>query len=208
MSVLALLSLCSLEAEATTMIQLSVDQLVDASDTIVKAQVVSIWTEIDPKTQMIWTHAQLDVSEVLKGSLNSEYIVIEQPGGAWGSKTATIESVARFSLEEEGYFFVEHLSADRSVPVGMFQGKYNILMDPYTQKEIVHRFPLHPSRAFDHRFIPLPPEEHRVSLESFEEKILSHIEEGWNGEPIPGTSNERLERINNRSSQPLNTFQQ
>ena len=199
MSLLALLIGFSIEAQATTMVQLSVDQLIDASDTIVKAQVVSLWTEVDPKTQMIWTHAQLEISEILKGNLESEYLVIEQPGGAWGSKRATIESVARFSLDEEGYFFVEHLSTDRSVPVGMFQGKYNIIMDPYTQQELVHRFPLHPSRTFDHRFIPLPPEEHRVTADSFEEKILTHLEEGWNGEPIPGTSSERLELINIRS---------
>ena len=178
------------------MIQLSMDQLVDASDTIVKAQVVSIWTEIDPKTQMIWTRAQLDVSEILKGSLDTEYLVIEQPGGSWGSKEATVSGTARFSLEEEGYFFVEHLTETRSTTVGMFQGKFNLLMDPHTQKEIVHRFPLHPSRAFDHRFIPLPPEEHRISAQSFEEQILSHIEDGWNGSPIPGTSNERLRAIN------------
>ena len=199
MFLLALLSGFSIEAQATTMVQLSVDQLIDASDTIVKAQVVSLWTEVDPKTQMIWTHAQLEISEILKGNLESEYLVIEQPGGSWGSKQATIEGAARFSLDEEGYFFVEHLSTDRSVPVGMFQGKYNIIMDPYTQQKIVHRFPLHPSRAFDHRFIPLPPEEHRVTTNSFEEKILTHLEEGWNGEAIPGTSNERLERINMRS---------
>ena len=193
---LSLFALQPFEAHATTMVPLSVDQLVDASDAVVRGQVISIWTEVDPKTDMIWTHAQLEVSEVFKGQISSDYIVIEQPGGSWGTKEAIVEGIARFSVEEEGYFFIEHLASDRSVPVGMFQGKYNVLMDPYSQKEIVHRFPLHPSRAFDHRFIPLPPENSRTTAQNFETKIIDRVETGWDGRPIPGTSTERLERIN------------
>ena len=103
--------------------------------------------------------------------MQKELLIIEQPGGTWGSTDLIVESIARFSEGETGYFFVEYLASDRYVPVGMFQGKFNVLMDPYSQNEIVHRYALHPSQKFDHRFIPLPAKENRVSTQMFEEQI-------------------------------------
>ena len=97
---------------------------------------------------------------------------------------------------KSGYFFIEELASNRHVPVGMFQGKFNVMMDPYSQKHIVHRYALHPSQQFDHKFIPLPPKELRVSAEIFEDTIWSGIENGWDGNSIPGVSNEKLQKIN------------
>ena len=183
------------EANATTMIQLNLYQLVDASDEIVRGTVTEMWTEPDQKTGTVWTYAQIEVESVLKGDPGS-VVIVEQPGGLWGTKNAIVEGVARFSVGEEGYFFVEHLRSGRSVPVGMFQGKFNIIMDPYMQQNIAVQAPFHPQRTFDHRFIPLPPKGSRVSTERFELSIKERVKLGWDGNPIPGTSMERLERIN------------
>lgn len=183
------------QANATSMVELSIDQLIDASEEIVKGTVVATWTERDPKTQMLWTHAQIEIEESFRGDAK-EILIIEQPGGTWGSTDLVVEGIARFSEGETGYFFVEYLASDRYVPVGMFQGKFNVLMDPYSQNEIVHRYALHPSQKFDHRFIPLPTKENRVSTQMFEEQILSGLENGWDGKPIPGVSSEKLQRIN------------
>ena len=183
------------QANATSMVELSIDQLIDASEEIVKGTVVATWTERDPKTQMLWTHAQIEIEESFRGDAK-EILIIEQPGGTWGSTDLIVEGIARFSEGETGYFFVEYLASDRYVPVGMFQGKFNVLMDPYSQNEIVHRYALHPSQKFDHRFIPLPTKENRVSTQMFEEQIWSGIENGWDGKPIPGVSSEKLQRIN------------
>ena len=183
------------QANATSMVELSIDQLIDASEEIVKGTVVATWTERDPKTQMLWTHAQIEIEESFRGDA-TEILIIEQPGGTWGSTDLIVEGIARFSEGETGYFFVEYLASDRYVPVGMFQGKFNILMDPYSQNEIVHRYALHPSQNFDHRFIPLPTKENRVSTQMFEGQILSGLENGWDGKPIPGVSSEKLQRIN------------
>jgi hypothetical protein len=183
-------------AEATSMTPLSLDQIIDASDDILRGVVTEIWTEPDPNTGMVWTHAQVEVQSVLKGDDELQIVIIEQPGGIWGGKDAIVEGVARFSIGESGYFFVEHLNSGRSVPVGMFQGKFNVIMDPYSKQEITTRFPLHIKEKFDHRFIPLPPQEHRVSVMDFETKISNRISKGWDGNPIIGTSSERLKRIN------------
>ena len=191
---LMLLPFLAQDANATTMIQLSLSQLVDASDEIVRGTVTEVWTEPDLKTGMVWTYAQVEVYSVLKGDPGS-VVILEQPGGMWGTKDAIVEGVARFSVGEEGYFFVEHLESGHTVPVGMFQGKFNIVMDPYTQKNIALRVPLHPKRTFDHRFIPLPAKESRVPIQRFELSIQERVAYGWDGQPIPGTSLERLERI-------------
>lgn len=183
-------------AEATTMIQLNLNQLVDASDTVVRGTVTEMWTEADPRTGTIWTHAQVNIASVLKGNPDQEIIVLEQPGGQLGHLGTIVEGVARFSVGEEGYFFVEQLESDRNVTVGMFQGKYNVRLEPETREEIVVRFPVHPARNFDHRFIPFPEASKRVFVTSFEDAILNRVEMGWDGKAIPGTSNQRLQIIN------------
>ena len=183
-------------AEATTMIPLSIDQLVDASDNVVKGTVTEVWTEPDRSTGMVWTHAQIEVQTVLKGDEELQIVVLEQPGGIWGTKDAIVEGVARFSVGETGYFFVENLESGRTVPVGMFQGKFNIIMDPYSRQEISTRFPVHPKKKFDHKFIPLPKKEKRITVNAFENKIIKRVESGWDGQPIHGTNIERLRKIN------------
>ena len=182
-------------AEATTMVPLSVEQIVDISNAVVRGTVTEVWTEPDPETQTVWTYAQVEVSEVFKGAPGT-VIVIEQPGGAYGTTETMVEGAARFSIGEEGYFFVEQLDGGRWVSTGMFQGKFNVIMDPYTRSEIAVRFPVHPKRDFDHRFIPLPPQEQRLAVDAFELQIEDRVEMGWDGRQIPGISNAKLQERN------------
>ena len=42
-------------AEATTMVPLSIDQIVDLSSTVVRGKVTNVWTEPDAKTHTVWT---------------------------------------------------------------------------------------------------------------------------------------------------------
>jgi hypothetical protein len=185
-------------AEATTMIPLSVEQMVDLSSTVVRGTVTNVWTEPDATTHSVWTYAQVEVEKVFKGEITTDILVLEQPGGVWGTTETVVEGVARFSIGEEGYFFVESLDSGRSVTAGMFQGKYNIVFDPYSRQELAVRFPVHPNRDFDHRFIPLPPEKQRLSVNVFEDQITSFVQDGWDGTAIPGVSLEKLERINTK----------
>jgi len=185
-------------AEATTMVPLSVEQMVDLSSTVVRGKVTNVWTEPDTNTRSVWTYAQVEVEKVFKGETTTDILVLEQPGGVWGASETIVEGVARFSVGEEGYFFVESLDSGRSVTAGMFQGKYNVIFDPYSREELAVRFPVHPSRDFDHRFIPLPPEKQRMSVDVFEDQIEAFVQDGWDGTAIPGVSLEKLERINTK----------
>ena len=188
----------SQSAEATTMVPLSIDQKVALSSTVVRGTVTEVWTEPDPKTKSVWTHAQVEVEKVFKGDVTTEVLVVAQPGGTWGTTATLVESVARFSVGEEGYFFVEELDSGRAVTAGMYQGKYNIIFDPYSRQELAVRFAVDPRRDFDHRFIPLPPKKNRVSAQDFELTIEESVDKGWDGLPIPGASMERLERVNKK----------
>ena len=192
-------------AHATTMVPLTLNQLVDASDHIVKGVVTEVWTEPDTETGFIWTYAQVEIEKSLKGEDN-DVIILEQPGGKWGSQESYIEGSARFSVGETGYFFVEVLRSGRQVSVGMFQGKYNVIMDPYQRTHIAVRFPVDQPKTFNHRFIPLPPKKLRTTTADFELSITNRVESGWDGKAIPGTSSERLQRIS--PSKVLNTSTQ
>jgi hypothetical protein len=188
-------------AEATTMVPLSIEQVIDISTNIIRGTVTEVWTEPDVETGTIWTHAQVEVERVFKGHPRTEILVIEQPGGVWGEQRTSVESVARFSVGEEGYFFAEQLDSGRTISVGMFQGKFNVIFDPYTRQELAIRFPVHEQKAFDHRFIPLPPEHAKLSVSDFEDRIERRLEEGWDGKSIPGISDEKLHRINTKNTE-------
>ena len=78
----------------------------------------------------------------------------------------------------------------------MHQG-FNIIMDPYTRKNIALRFHLNPRHTFNHNFIPLPVEaSKRITTDQFEAKIKDRVQHGWDGKAIPGTSLDKLRRIN------------
>ena len=75
----------------------------------------------------------------------------------------------------------------------MHQGKSNIIMDPYTRKNIALRFHLNPRHTFNHNFIPLPVEaSKRITTDQFEAKIKDRVQHGWDGKAIPGTSLDKL----------------
>jgi hypothetical protein len=74
-------------------------------------------------------------------------------------------------------------------------------MDLYFCIELALRFPVYGNRTFDHRFIPLPPEHARISIDQFEDRIEERIENGWDGKSIPGISNEKLQRINQKPTE-------
>ena len=187
----------STASNATTMVKLSTDQMVDASDAVVRGKITEVWTEED-STGIVWTRAQLEVSQTLKGSKSKNAYVIDQMGGTFGGNETTVAGSAQFSPGEEGIFFLERLGSGRITTVGLSQGKLTIRLDPYSREKIVQRYAADTAKEYDHRFIPLPSAEKRVFLIDMIENIENRVEAGWDGEGIPGTSKDRLERINRK----------
>ena len=87
---------------------------------MVRGTVTEVWTEPDPTTNRCGLMTS-GSRKVFKGTVSTEVLVLEQPGGVWGTTETIVEGVARFSVGEDGYFFVESLDSGRSVTAGMFQ---------------------------------------------------------------------------------------
>jgi hypothetical protein len=200
-----LLSLVSLTAgmalsttiHATTMVQLSTHQMVDASDAIVRGTITEVWTEEDANG-IVWTRAQLEVSRSYKGQNVKDAYVIDQMGGQFGGNETTVGGRAQFSPGEEGIFFLEQLRSGRITTVGLSQGKYTVRLDPYSQEKIAQRYVAAAGKAYDHRFIPLPEQTNRLFVVDLVSSIEKRVQTGWDGNSIPGSSNVRLERINRK----------
>jgi hypothetical protein len=186
------IGLAAREAGATTLAPLSTEQLTDAADAIVKGTVDAVWTEMDDDSKC-WTRARVEVERTLKGAPGPE-VVVSQMGGICGPLAGRVESTARFSEGEEAYFFLEELNGYTGV-VGMVQGKFTVRMDPATRHDIVMRYTLPSDKPYDARFLPLPPADQRIVASDFERAVSARVAQGWDGQPIPGTSNERLRAI-------------
>lgn len=181
-------------ADATSMVQLSTEQLVDASDLIVRGQVTEVWTERDEKGR-VHTLAQVDVGSTLKGDVSSGALVVDTIGGTLGGVFTDVASIPRFSVDEDVLLFLEQARDGSWRTTGMVQGKLTIRLDPYTRSEIVQQAHVPFDRAYDHRFLPLPAEADRTYLADVEARVEKRVEQGWDGVPIPGASADRLRTI-------------
>lgn len=183
------------DAQATSLSELSTDQMVDASDLVVRGTVTEVWTELDDRGT-VWTQVQVEVGEVLKGDPSTTHLVVSQIGGVHMETYQLVPMAPRFSVGEEAYLFLEQLPNGRLSVVGMFQGKYTVRICPDTGKEHLVRVVLSQDAWYDHRFIPHPPLEERIWADDLEADVQHRVEVGWDGQPIPGTSLERLQRVN------------
>ena len=181
-------------AQATTLAKLSTDQLTDAAEIIVRGEVIDTWTEVDANG-LVWTRAMVEVQQTLKGP-EQETLVISQAGGEYGGTRTVVVGVGRFSVGEDAVFFVSPRGEGRLQLVGMYQGKFTVRQDPYSRQLIVQRGTLDIQRAYDHRFLPLPPADQRLGLDALLDQVQDRVELGWDGQPIPGVSSDRLARIN------------
>jgi hypothetical protein len=184
--------LAAREAGATSLAALSTEQLTDAADAIVRGTVDAVWTEMDDQG-ICWTRARVDVERTFKGA-PGPLVVVSQMGGICGPLADRVESAARFSEGEEAYFFLEQLG-DTTGVVGMVQGKFTVRMDPTVRHDIVMRYTLPSDKPYDARFLPLPPADQRIAATDFERTVTARVTQGWDGQPIPGASNERLRAI-------------
>lgn len=180
--------------EATTLSTLSVEQMTDAADLVVRATVTEVWVE--QLGDELWTRAQITVNSSLKGQATGRTLVIDQLGGVLRNDAVIVVGAPRFSVGEEMVVFLEKNSAGQLLVVGMNQGKYTVRIDPQSGQEMLVRFTVRQDRWYDHNFIPNPPAAERVYVPDLETQVRARVALGWDGQPVPGASEARLREIN------------
>ena len=185
------------QAAATSLARLTVDQLTDAADYIVRGEVDEVWTEVDTRA-WVYTRAYVRVDEALKGHVDrGDYLMVSELGGEFGGAVNDVEGAARFSSGESVWLFLNEVhDGEDLVPVGMFQGKYTIRQNPADGSDMVVRVTMPYTRKYDARFLPHPPADQRVSLTSLRSQVEGRLASGWDGAPIPGVSSDHLRAIN------------
>jgi hypothetical protein len=192
---LAGLGLTEQPAHATSIAPLTVEQLTDASTYIVRGTVTKVWAEEDDHG-MVWTRATVAVDAVYKGPDHPRELVVESMGGMLpDGRIVSMEGTARYSVGEDGVFFLHPADGGRFHPVGWFLGKYTVRRAPGEDRLSVVRYTAQSEMRYDARFLPVP-KSNRVYLDDLLNQVNSRLKTGWDGRPIPGISNDRLKAIN------------
>lgn len=184
-------------AQATTLADLTMDQMTDASTYIVQGNIDRVWTEVDDNNH-VWTRAHMTVDRTLKGPNTPSELIIDSFGGIHPDGTVTnMTAAARFSESEEVFLFLDVVAhGKRLVPVAKFLGKYSVRRAPQDTEKLVQRWHTSTMTHFDARFLPFPELNARIYLTDLVDTINNHLDDGWNGKSIPGISNSELKEIN------------
>jgi len=188
--------LASGDARATSLANLSVSQMTDASTYIVRGTVTRVWTEEDADGQ-VWTRAAIAVSDVLKGPDQPAELIVDSIGGTFEDRSVDVFQAARFTETEDVLLFLDTIKGGtRLTPVSMYLGKYTIRRVNGDDRLLAQTFVVRPGVVYDGRFLPPPPEGSRVYLDDVIDTVETHLDAGWDGQAIPGISADKLVKIN------------
>jgi hypothetical protein len=165
--------------------------MTDASDYIVRGTVDSLRVEPDDEGDL-WTRVTIRVETRLKGPADLDVIVLDVMGGVTSERATLIGGVPRFDEGEDVLVFAERLSSGLLVPVGLRQGKFTVRIDPDSGREMLVNFAPPLALPYDARFLPDPPFGQRVYLDDMKRNVRQRMRTGWDGQPIPGKSLQRL----------------
>lgn len=183
-------------AEATSLAELSVEQMTDASTYIVRGTVTAVWTELDDHGK-VWTRATLDVSQTFKGPDSPQELTIDALGGIHNGSAMIVHGTPRFSEGEDMLVFLDRIrGGERLTPVSMFMGKYTVRRAPGDDRESLVRWHGRALEHYDARFLPHAQHSNRVYLDDIQSRVEMRVTQGWDGMPIPGISLDKLATIN------------
>ncbi len=109
---------------ATTVVRLSLDDMVRKAQSIVHGKVHSRSTHWSTNGKLILTTYTMDVEETIKGPV-SKSVELTTIGGKIGDLTLYVSGMPSFETGEEAVVFIEN-SGGYSVFVGLSQGKFSV----------------------------------------------------------------------------------
>lgn len=121
--ILSSLLLSSLAQAAPFLPQLSLDDLVRQSEIIARGRVVRTWAAKDSENRFVWTHYELQVSNVLKGPAQAP-VEIAEPGGTLNGITQLIPGSTSYSVGEEVVVFLYRTPLGTLRTTNYGQGKF------------------------------------------------------------------------------------
>lgn len=122
-------------AHGTTMKRLGISELTKASSHVVYCTVRTIKSSWNEGKTSITTDIELDVSEVVKGTIHESTIVLKMLGGKMDGRTTMVVGAPSFEVGEEVVLFLKILDKqnvaerDRYRLVGLAQGKFSVQYD-------------------------------------------------------------------------------
>lgn len=119
----SLLLICG--AGATSVPQISFEELIDQSNLIVSGEVTRSWTDWDSAQKFIWTHYEVAVSSAHKGTPGST-VVVSEVGGVAGGLRMTVAGTVSYQPGEKVLVFLTRMPNGYLRTTGWGQGKYSV----------------------------------------------------------------------------------
>jgi hypothetical protein len=115
-------------AQATLVERVSLEQLVDGSARIVQGRCLRTWSAWDATHQNIWTHSEIQVTDLLKGDAG-QTVVVSELGGEVGDLGMRVEGMPQYQPGEEMVLFLYQTPIGLWRTRGLGQGKFIVLRD-------------------------------------------------------------------------------
>ena len=129
-------------AFATTVIPLSVEELVQISSHIIEGRAVQSWSQWDANHNFILTYTKFQVQHTLKGQVGQE-IIVRQLGGTVDGITQTVSGIHHWRVGEQAVLFLRPgRIMDGSLEVtGLVQGNFLVRTGPNGEKLVSNGVP-------------------------------------------------------------------
>jgi hypothetical protein len=126
-------------AFATTVTVPADDDLIIGARAIVRGRVLSTETGLDERQGRVFTYITLRVLEVIKGRITGRRITLKQEGGQAEGRGSIVFGSPQFSPGERVLLYLDTWPGGSLRVHQMFLGKFSIVEDPATGKDLVVR---------------------------------------------------------------------
>jgi hypothetical protein len=134
-----ILASCAMALPAATLERLSLDEMISKSTSIVRGKVLSSYAASNGP--VIYTHYQIQVSEILKGPTGGS-VEIQLPGGVANNLRQSFAGVPQFQPGDEFVFFLWTGKTGATQILGLTQGLFSVAAgvsaDPVTTRTASH----------------------------------------------------------------------
>jgi hypothetical protein len=125
-------------AVATSILEVSLDEMLRGSDLVFEGQVIDAESRIDPRGGMIHTLVTFEILEIIKGPFSHNTITLSFLGGTVGEETVTVSAMRVPLVGEKGIYFVESLERRQVHPLyGWSQGHFLVVPDAQGIERVV-----------------------------------------------------------------------